>query len=125
MRFFAARSAESRLQLHDATAAKAQSAASRQVLIPRGWLTRSGKLRTPLQGGKHNARRAVAIPVLGPGRGQEASTCGRKGDPDPGFGVEIGSRMQNLRDKLLKAGLVSADQAKQSEARQKAEGTNQ
>src|SRR5512144_190307 len=32
--------------------------------------------------------------------------------------------MQNLREKLLKAGLVSADQAKQAEDRQKAEGTN-
>jgi uncharacterized protein YaiL (DUF2058 family) len=32
--------------------------------------------------------------------------------------------MQNLRDKLLKAGLVSAEQAKQSEARQKTEEPN-
>jgi len=32
--------------------------------------------------------------------------------------------MQNLREKLLKAGLVSADQAKQAEDRQKGEGTN-
>jgi len=32
--------------------------------------------------------------------------------------------MQNLREKLLKAGLVSPDQAKQAEARQKAEETN-
>src|SRR4051812_36012617 len=32
--------------------------------------------------------------------------------------------MQNLRDKLLKAGLVTAEQAKQSEARQKTEEPN-
>jgi uncharacterized protein YaiL (DUF2058 family) len=32
--------------------------------------------------------------------------------------------MQNLREKLLKAGLVSADQAKQAEDRKKAEETN-
>ncbi|HEY8211160.1 MAG TPA: DUF2058 family protein [Myxococcaceae bacterium] len=32
--------------------------------------------------------------------------------------------MQNLRDKLLKAGLVSSEQAKQADARQKTEETN-